>query len=90
MQVIISENRQQEVELESDGFVPNEIFAVKFKEADWKDEVYILSQKNCSNILTGLFACIGLVHIQNADEIEIYCAYDKFIKVEEPHNLSRT
>ena len=37
---IIGENGQQEVELESDGFVPNEIFAVKFKEADWKDEAY--------------------------------------------------
>lgn len=40
MQVIISENRQQEVEVKSDGFVPNETFTVKFKEADWKDEAY--------------------------------------------------
>lgn len=37
---IIGENGQQEVELESDGFVPNETFTVKFKEADWKDEAY--------------------------------------------------
>ena len=40
MQVIISENRQQEVEVKSGGFVPSETFAVKFKEADWKDEAY--------------------------------------------------
>ena len=37
---IIGENGQQEVELESGGFVPNETFTVKFKEADWKDETY--------------------------------------------------
>ena len=30
---IIGENGQQEVELESGGFVPNETFTVKFKEA---------------------------------------------------------
>ena len=37
---IVGENGQQEVELESGGFVPNETFTVKFKEADWKDEAY--------------------------------------------------
>ena len=37
---IIGENGQQEVELESGGFVPNETFTVKFKEADFKDEAY--------------------------------------------------
>ena len=36
----IGENGQQEVELESGGFVPNETFTVKFKEADLEDEVY--------------------------------------------------
>ena len=35
---IIGENGQQEVELESGGFVPNETFTVKFKEADLEDE----------------------------------------------------
>lgn len=40
MQVIISENRQQEVEVKSGEFVPSETFAAKFKEADWKDEEY--------------------------------------------------
>lgn len=37
---IIGENGQQEVELESGGFVPNETFTVKFKEADLEDEAY--------------------------------------------------
>ena len=37
---IIGENGQQEVELESGGFVPNETFTVKFKEADLEDEAF--------------------------------------------------
>ena len=37
---IIGENGQQEVEVEPGGFVPNETFTVKFKEADLEDEAY--------------------------------------------------
>ncbi len=37
---IVADGGQQEMELESGGFVPNENFSVKFKESDLENEAY--------------------------------------------------